>query len=53
MISQMAQLPKKAESEMDQIIRGKSVYHCKIQAQDGLKIIFYILLLRCKEITLF
>lgn len=53
MISQMAQFPKKAESEIDQIIWGKSVCHCKNQAQDGLKIIFYILLLRRKEIILF
>jgi len=41
----MAQFPKKAESEMEQtFIWGKSVYHCKNQARDGLKIIIYILL---------
>lgn len=40
MISQMAQLPKKAESELDQILSwGKSVHQCKIQAWDGLKFI--------------
>lgn len=40
MISQMVQLPKKAESELDQILSwGKSVHQHKIQAWDGLKFI--------------
>lgn len=40
MISQMVQLPKKAESELDKILSwGKSVHQHKIQAWDGLKFI--------------
>ena len=36
----MAQLPKKAESELDQILTWrKPVHQSKIQAQEGLKFI--------------